>query len=568
MRCRNASASGPRTQALVSEVRSNIAVRSRVARCSVAALADQNIPAQPSRRAAGIRPVDVEPLRPLEALALEELGAQLLELLVERRGPQRPGHAQGLERVDEVVHLVVVAGAAGTHVGARRLDRLEAVDVHLVDVEARVAVGDPVGHDPTDPAAVGDPHGLGDPRAADARGRTHDREPVGGEREHPVEGEVEGRRGERRQEPAGVGPGGVEVLRRPGRERGHVLVLAVRVDPGHAGRRRRCRAAGCRAGRRAAGRAGTTRRRSDRRAGGSTSPGPGRASSGGSPRPRAPTSASSGTGVVIVYRCSQGVSGMVDPSIEPSSGPQMPPATTARGVAIVPRSVTTPRSSPATTSNPLTRVDPARCAPAALARRSIASTARSGLPMPSMGTWYDPRISPGSRSGTSERVSSGSMTRAPGMPQLWATPTLRWWSCQRSFVRATSIVPTGRKHGLPSRSSAFMSSTVSSASRVIDARVVGHEHAARGVRGRPAGRRDRPLVDDDDVAPAALGEVVGDRRADDAGTDDHDGGLARQLGGDGQGCLLHGNLRAAMMAPRPAPRHAAAPRRGSASIRG
>ena len=233
-----------------------------------------------------VRPVDVEPLRPLEALALEELGAELLELLVERRGPQRPGHAQGLERVDEVVHLVVVAGAAGTHVGARRLDRLEPVDVHLVDVEARVAVGDPVGHDPTDPAAVGDPHGLGDPRPADARGRTHDREPVRGEREHPVEGEVEARRGERRQEPAGVGPGGVEVLRRPGRERRHVLVLAVRIDPGHAGRRRRCRAAGCRAGRRAAGRAGTTRPHSGRRAGGSTSPGPGRASSGGWPRPR------------------------------------------------------------------------------------------------------------------------------------------------------------------------------------------------------------------------------------------------------------------------------------------
>ena len=54
MRCRNASASGPATIARVSEVRSNMAVRSRVARCSVAALADQNMPGPPVTRRRGI----------------------------------------------------------------------------------------------------------------------------------------------------------------------------------------------------------------------------------------------------------------------------------------------------------------------------------------------------------------------------------------------------------------------------------------------------------------------------------------------------------------------------------
>ena len=78
-----------------------------------------------------------------------------------------------------------------------------------------------------------------------------------------------------------------------------------------------------------------------------------------------------------------------------------------------------------------------------VAPRSSAVTARNGLPIPSTGTWYAPRNCDGSSSGTSSRVSSGEMSRAPGTPQLWATPSLRWWSAQRSGVRASSIVPTG-----------------------------------------------------------------------------------------------------------------------------
>ena len=132
-------------------------------------------------------------------------------------GAVRSGRAtpERLERVDQVVDLVVVAGAARAHIRARVLDRLEAVDVHLVDVEAGVAVGDPVGHHPPDATTVGDPDGLGDPGAADPRRRSHDREPVRREREHPVERVVEGRGGERREQPTGVGPGRLEVLRRP-----------------------------------------------------------------------------------------------------------------------------------------------------------------------------------------------------------------------------------------------------------------------------------------------------------------------------------------------------------------
>ena len=51
---------------------------------------------------------------------------------------------------------------------------------------------------------------------------------------------------------------------------------------------------------------------------------------------------------------------------------------------------------------------------------------------------------------------------------------------------------------------------------------VGLEHQARGVRRRPAGGEQRSAVDHGDVGPAARGELVCQRRADDSRTDDDD----------------------------------------------
>ena len=82
---------------------------------------------------------------------------------MERGHAERSGDAERLERMDEVVHLVVVPGTTGQDVAPRRLDGLEPVDVHLVEVHPGLAMREPVRHEATDAAAVGQPDGLGDP---------------------------------------------------------------------------------------------------------------------------------------------------------------------------------------------------------------------------------------------------------------------------------------------------------------------------------------------------------------------------------------------------------------------
>ena len=87
----------------------------------------------------------------------------------------------------------------------------------------------------------------------------------------------------------------------------------------------------------------------------------------------------------------------------------------------------------------------------------------------------------------------------------------------RSGVRATSMPPLCVKTPI-----SLYCVTLSTVSAVISLRVVGQEDEVGGVTGRPAGVRERALLEQDDVAPAELGEVVGHAVADDAGADDDD----------------------------------------------
>ena len=72
-------------------------------------------------------------------------------------------------------------------------------------------------------------------------------------------------------------------------------------------------------------------------------------------------------------------------------------------------------------------------------------------------------------------------------------------------------------------------------------RVVDREDEVRRVAGRAAGVRERPLVDQHDVAPAELGEVVGEAVADDAGAD-HDRTRASRAGTGGARLVWHASF--------------------------
>src|SRR5690606_25686746 len=62
-------------------------------------------------------------------------------------------------------------------------------------------------------------------------------------------------------------------------------------------------------------------------------------------------------------------------------------------------------------------------------------------------------------------------------------------------------------------------------------RGVRREDEAGSVRGGPARRLERALLEHERVRGAALGELVGEVRADDAGADDDDAGCGAHRGG-------------------------------------
>ena len=135
---------------------------------------DQCWPAQPRGRSAssprGL--VGGEPVRALPAGLLAEDRAQGLERLVGRRDAQRAaGDALLVGVVDVVVGGVVLVGAS-EGVGLRAVLGPEAPDVHLPEVELRLAGDDPLGQLLADAAGARDAVGAeagGHEEAADGR---------------------------------------------------------------------------------------------------------------------------------------------------------------------------------------------------------------------------------------------------------------------------------------------------------------------------------------------------------------------------------------------------------------
>ena len=130
--------------------------------------------------------------------------------------------------------------------------------------------------------------------------------------------------------------------------------------------------------------------------------------------------------------------------------------------------------------------------------------------------------------GTSPRASAGEISSA-STPQDFAAPALRLRSRQRSGVAATSRPPTGVEAGLAVELEGVVQPDGAARELRHHAGEVGLEHSPRGVRGGTPGLEQGALVDDDDVAPAELRQVVDGAAAGDAGADDDQPGAAGDL---------------------------------------
>ncbi len=114
--------------------------------------------------------VGLEPVDPLPARLFAEGGAVLTVPGVDRRDPQRPPGAALVVGVADVVVGLVVLADPGVGVGGGAVLGAEAADVHVPEVEARLPLGDPLGHHFADPAGAGEAVGAeagADEEAAD-----------------------------------------------------------------------------------------------------------------------------------------------------------------------------------------------------------------------------------------------------------------------------------------------------------------------------------------------------------------------------------------------------------------
>ena len=215
--------------------------------------------------------------------------------------------------------------------------------------------------------------------------------------------------------------------------------------------------------------------------------------------------------------------GTVTPTIRPISGANMPPALTTTSAAISVRSplcstvtpVTRPRSVPIATTRVCGRI----CAPRWRAPAASALASPDGSSQPSVGSQTAPRTPSvdisGKRSCASARRDQLER-QAEGLgPAGLAAQLLEPFRARREPQRA-DLVPRRVRAGLGGQAPVE----------------VGAVHHHLGERDRAPQLADEPgrverrargqlrPVDQDDVGPAALGEVVRDRRPADAAADD------------------------------------------------
>ena len=452
-------------------------------------------PARPGLpRRAGQHVVRLEPLRPLPAGAREELGAEVPVARVERRELQLARMRHLLERVEDVVDLAVLLGAARADVRRRRHERVEAVRVRLGHVHRGLARRRSTRRpsSPCPPAWVTQTASQIQKPRTSADSPTI--EPMSGVNENmPLIAVDSSTHVLHRREQAALSSCDLEVR---GRERLDArLRLTVPI------------------------RAEILRLEQDRLvpvvaervpialAAGSTATGPGGAGSGGpppDPRPRrAPATAS-----VQTSWCCTTASGIGTPAIRPIVGPQIPAQTRTCSHSTSPCSVRTPCTRPSRMSNPVTRTPPSNVTPFASRlrgeRRRHSGPLRDPVRRHEVGAedvaGIEDRDPLGGLLG-GEQLRSFDPVRAgvAAAPLQLLDPLVR-----RRDLDAADAVPGGLAVGLEPRVQV---------DRVLREpahrpRAVRLEHEPGRVRGRASGLEQRPLIDHEDVGHTELGQVV------------------------------------------------------------
>src|SRR5947208_1093371 len=101
-----------------------------------------------------------KPVRSLPSRLFTEAGAELLEPRVGRGEAQRPARLALLVRIVDVVVRRVHLDRSGARVRLTAILTAEPPQVHLPQVEARLAIDDPFGHRCAHPSGTGDPMGT------------------------------------------------------------------------------------------------------------------------------------------------------------------------------------------------------------------------------------------------------------------------------------------------------------------------------------------------------------------------------------------------------------------------
>jgi hypothetical protein len=131
--------------------------------------------------------ISLKPLGPLPASAEDELRSQLLQTGIKGTDPQLPRVGLLIQRVNDVVHLVILLGTGSQDEIATLADLREAVNIHFVQVEAGHARGHQFRHHFANPAAVGHPHRFRHPESFRLAGLANHRAAVRGKGEHAVD---------------------------------------------------------------------------------------------------------------------------------------------------------------------------------------------------------------------------------------------------------------------------------------------------------------------------------------------------------------------------------------------